>query len=75
MNGVNASIEEYKYKEEIPPVGYYFPEFFNTIDYNNKKKVLDSRHDGISFNTTVSHGLKKSSSTADLLGPGYYNLL
>lgn len=74
VNGVNASIEEYKYKEEIPPVGYYFPEFFNTIDYNNKKKVLDSRHDGISFNTTVSHGLKKSSSTADLLGPGYYNL-
>ena len=74
VNGVNASVEEFKYKEKIPPVGYYFPEFFNTIDYKNKKMILDSKHEGICFNRTISNGLKKSSSTSDLLGPGYYNI-
>jgi hypothetical protein len=66
VNGVNASIEELKYKEKIPPVGYYFPEFFNTIDYNNKKKIFDSKQDGICFNRTVSKEIKKSSSMTDL---------
>ena len=74
VNGVNASVEEFKYKEEIPPVGYYFPEFFNTIDYKNKKKILDAKQEGVSFSRTISNGLKKSSSTSDLLGPGYYNI-
>lgn len=74
VNGVNASVEEFKYKEKIPPVGYYFPEFFNTIDYKNKKKILDAKQEGVSFSRTISNGLKKSSSTSDLLGPGYYNI-
>ena len=74
VNGINSSVEEYKYKEKIPPVGYYFPEFFNTIDYKIRKKVFDSKQKGISFNRTISKGLKKSSSTSDLLGPGYYNI-
>ena len=75
INGVNRSVEELKYKEKIPPVGYYFPEFFNTIYYKNKKKVIDSKREGIGFNRTITNGLKKSSSTPDILGPGYYNII
>ena len=74
LNGKNQSLDEFKYKELIPPVGYYFPEFFNTIDYHIKKKLFDSNQKGVSFNRTISKGLKKSSSTSDLLGPGYYNI-
>ena len=73
VNGVNKSVEEYKYKENIPPVGYYYPDFFYTIEYKNKKKMMESKYNGVSFNRTISKGLKKSSSTSDLLGPGYYN--
>lgn len=73
INGINTSLEEFKNKEKIPPVGYYYPEFFNTIDYKNKKKILDSNQDGVCFNRTISNKLKKSSSTNELLGPGYYN--
>lgn len=73
INGVNLSVEEFKYKEKIPPIGYYYPEYFYTIEYKNKKKVLDSKQDGICFNRTVSQNLKKTYSTSDLLGPGYYN--
>ena len=74
VNGINRSVEEFKYKEKIPPVGYYFPEFFNTIDYKNKKKVIDSKNEGVGFNRAIGNGLKKSSSTSELLGPGYYNI-
>ena len=73
VNGINSSIEEYKYKEKIPPVGYYYPDFFDTIEYKNKKKMMDTKHDGVSFSRTITKGLKKSSSTSELLGPGYYN--
>ena len=73
LNGKNSSVEEFKNKEKIPPVGYYYPEFFNTIDYKNKKKILDSNQDGVCFNRTISNKIKKSSSTSELLGPGYYN--
>ena len=74
VNGVNLSVEEFKYKEKIPPVGYYYPEFFNTIDYKNKKKMMDSIQKGVSFNRTITREIKKSSSTSELLGPGYYNI-
>jgi len=73
LNGINFSVEEFKGKEKIPPVGYYYPEFFNTIDYKNKKKILESNQDGVCFNRTIPHKIKKSSSTSELLGPGYYN--
>ena len=73
LNGKNSSVEEFKNKEKIPPVGYYYPEFFNTIDYKNKKKILDSNQEGVCFNRTISNKIKKSSSTSELLGPGYYN--
>ena len=74
VNGVNASVEEFKYKEKIPPVGYYYPELVNTIDYKNKKKMLDFKHEGVAFVRTIKNRLKKSSSTSELLGPGYYNI-
>ena len=68
-------IEELKYKESIPPVGYYNLDFFNCINYDNKRKIFDFKRDNVCFNRTVSKKtLKKSNSTGniDYIGPGYY---
>ncbi len=40
INGKNYSVKEFKNKEKIPPVGYYYPQFLNTIDYKIKKIYL-----------------------------------
>lgn len=74
LNGINESLQQFKYKEKIPPVGYYYPEFYNTIDYKNKKKLFESKQEGICFNRTITNKLKKHSSTSDILGPSYYNI-
>ncbi len=43
------------------------------MKYKIKKKLLDSNQEGVCFNRTISNKIKKSSSTSELLGPGYYN--
>ena len=72
LNGVCVSPEEVKYKEKIPPVGYYYPDFYESIDYNNNKKIIESHNDSAPFNQSMLNRFQKSSSTSNIIGPGYY---
>ena len=74
LNGKFSSVDEFKYKEGIPPVGYYYPEYFRTIEYQNKMNLLNSKGTDICFNKGISTKLKKSESTPNIVGPGYYNI-
>ena len=74
LNGKYASLDELKYKERIPPVGYYYPEYFSTIEYKNKMNLLNSKGSEIYNNMGVSTKLKKSESSPNIVGPGYYNI-
>ena len=62
--------------EEIPPIGLYNPGIINSIDYNIKKKIYESRNDNVAFTTTFNKKKKKKNINIDCeesnLGPGYY---
>ena len=74
LNGKYSSLEEYKFKEKIPPVGYYYPEYFNTIEYKNKKNLINAYNSDIYFNKSATKTLKKYDSAPNIVGPGYYNI-
>ena len=74
LNGKYSSLDEYKFKEKIPPVGYYYPEYFNTIEYKNKKNLINAYNSDIYFNKSATKTLKKYDSAPNIVGPGYYNI-
>ena len=74
LNGKYFSFDEYKFREKVPPVGYYFPEYFSTIEYKSKLNLLNARNSEVCFNRTISNRLKKSDSAPNIIGPGYYNI-
>lgn len=59
--------------DSVPPVGLYHPEMIYTIDYNNKKKITQSREiEGVAFESRVNRKSLKKSQTGNNIGPGYY---
>ena len=58
----------------VPPVGLYHPEMIYTIDYNNRKKVVENNNiEGVAFDSGISkRNIDKKSTTGVNLGPGYY---
>ena len=74
LNGKYSSYDEYKYKDNVPPVGYYDPEYFSTIEYKNNLISLNATNSDVCFNRTLSKRLKKSDSAPNIIGPGYYNI-
>lgn len=72
LNGKYTSIEEYKFRDNVPPVGYYYPEYFSTIEYKNRINLMNSKNADICFNKSITQSLKKSDSTPNIVGPGYY---
>ena len=74
LNGKYSSYDEYKYKDNVPPVGYYYPEYFSTIEYKNNLISLNATNSDVCFNRTLSKRLKKSDSAPNIVGPGYYNI-
>ena len=74
LNGKATSLEEFKFRDNVPPVGYYYPEYFNTIEHKNKVKLMLSKNSDICFNKSISKSLKKCDSSPNMVGPGYYNI-
>ena len=72
LNGKYTSLEEYKFRENVPPVGYYYPEYFNTIEYKNRINLMNSKNPEICFNKSITKSLKKVDSAPNIVGPGYY---
>ena len=62
-------------KEKIPPIGTYNPGMIFSIDYNNKKKVFETKNGKSAFETTFNKK-KKIKNKIDKnninIGPGYY---
>jgi len=59
--------------ESVPPVGLYRPEMIYSIDYRNRKKILDNKNiDGVAFDSGVERKSLKKSQTGINIGPGYY---
>jgi len=74
LNGKYTSLEEFKFRENVPPVGYYYPEYFSTIEYKNKVNLMLAKNSDVCFNKGISKSLKKSDSAPNIIGPGYYNI-
>ena len=72
LNGKYTSLEEYKFRDNVPPVGYYYPEYFSTIEYKNRINLMNSKNADICFNKSITKSLKKSDSAPNIVGPGYY---
>ena len=72
LNGKYTSLEEYKFRDNVPPVGYYCPEYFSTIEYKNRINLMNSKNADICFNKSITKSLKKSDSAPNIVGPGYY---
>ena len=47
LNGKYSSYDEYKYKDNVPPVGYYYPEYFSTIEYKNNLISLNATNSDV----------------------------
>ena len=62
-------------KDKIPPIGTYNPDLIFSIDYNNKKKVFETKNSKSAFETTFNKK-KKIKNKIDKnnvnIGPGYY---
>ena len=62
-------------KDKIPPIGTYNPGMIFSIDYNNKKKVFETKNSKSAFETTFNKK-KKIKNKIDKnninIGPGYY---
>ena len=59
--------------ESVPPVGLYRPEMIYSIDYRNRKKILENKNvDGVAFDSGVDRKSMKKSQTGVNIGPGYY---
>ena len=59
--------------ESVPPVGLYRPEMIYSIDYRNRKKILENKNvDGVAFDSGVDKKSMKKSQTGVNIGPGYY---
>jgi hypothetical protein len=62
-------------KDKIPPIGTYNPDLIFSIDYNNKKKVFETKNSKSAFETTFNKK-KKIKNKVDKnnvnIGPGYY---
>ena len=74
LNGKFTSLEEFKFRDNVPPVGYYYPEYFSTIEHKNKVNLMMAKNYEICFNKSISKSLKKSDSAPNMIGPGYYNI-
>ena len=74
LNGKYSSLDEFKFRDNVPPVGYYYPEYFSTIEYKNKRNIINSKNSDICFNKGISKTLKKSDSAPNIIGPGYYKI-
>ena len=74
LNGKFSSLDEFKFRENVPPVGYYYPEYFSTIGYKNKINLMNANNPDIYFNKSVTKTLKKNDSAPNIVGPGYYNI-
>ena len=74
LNGKFYSLDEFKFRENVPPVGYYFPEYFSTIEYKNRINLMNAKSPEICFNKGLTKTLKKSDSAPNIVGPGYYNI-
>ena len=63
--------------EKCPPIGAYNPQMIYSIDYNNKKKVFESKNSKAAFESTFNKKKKKIKNKIDRnnninIGPGYY---
>ena len=59
--------------ESVPPVGLYHPEMIYSIDYRNRKKILENKNiDGVAFDSSVDRKSMIKSQTGVNIGPGYY---
>lgn len=74
LNGKYSSLDEFKFRDKVPPVGYYYPEFFSTIEFKNKINLINSKNSDLCFNKSITKSLKKSDSAPNIVGPGYYNI-
>ena len=73
INHNNEFLFKNKKNDIVPPVGLYHPEMIYTIDYNNRKKVVESNNvEGVAFDSGISRKSLKKSQTGTNLGPGYY---
>lgn len=72
LNGKYSSLEQYKFRDNVPPVGYYYPEYFSTIEYKNRITLMNSNNPNICFNKGITNSVKKSQSDINIIGPGYY---
>jgi len=71
----NFSFRKKLNKDKIPPIGTYNPDLIFSIDYNNKKKVFETKNSKSAFETTFNKK-KKIKNKIDKnnvnIGPGYY---
>ena len=74
LNGKFSSLDEFKFRENVPPVGYYYPEYFSTIEYKNRLNLMNANNSDIYFNKSINKALKKNDSAPNIVGPGYYNI-
>ena len=74
LNGKFSSLDEFKFRENVPPVGYYYPEYFSTIEYKNRLNLMNANNSDIYFNKSINKVLKKNDSAPNIVGPGYYNI-
>ena len=63
-------------KEKSPPIGTYNPGMLFSIDYNNRKKVFETKNNKVAFKSTFNKKKKKIINKIDdnniNIGPGYY---
>ena len=63
-------------KEKSPPIGTYNPGMIFSIDYNNRKKVFETKNNKVAFKSTFNKKKKKMKNKIDPhninIGPGYY---
>ena len=63
-------------KEKSPPIGTYNPGMIFSIDYNNRKKVFETKNNKVAFKSTFNKKKKNQKNKIDKsdinIGPGYY---
>ena len=63
-------------KEKSPPIGTYNPGMLFSIDYNNRKKVFETKNNKVAFKSTFNKKKKKIKNKIEdnniNIGPGYY---
>ena len=63
-------------REKSPPIGTYNPGMIFSIDYNNRKKVFETKNNKVAFKSSFSKKKKHLKNKIDKyninIGPGYY---